>query len=60
MATAQRIQMVVINVELSMTEAMWLKAAMQNPLHGARLENEDSRQRDIREAIFNALNDAKV
>lgn len=60
MATAQRMQVVVINLELPLQEAMWLKAAMQNPLYGTQLAHEDPQQQAIRESIFNALKDAKV
>ena len=60
MANAQRLQVVVINLELTLQEAMWLKAAVQNPMHGTTPENEDPAQRVIREGIFNALKEQKV
>lgn len=42
---------------LSGEEAMWLRDAMQNPLCGSGLEEEDERDADIRRGVFQTLSD---
>lgn len=44
-------QTVVITLELTAKEALWLRAVMQNPLH----EGENKDDRVMREALFNAI-----
>ena len=44
-----------INLELTEEEAKWLKAVVQNPLHGQQAGEEISEDTDMRARFFNAL-----
>jgi len=52
-ATAQRA--VTITIELNETEACWLIANMQNPLHGVQPDHEIDNDRACRIELFTAL-----
>jgi len=57
MATAKIIeQEVVINLELSKAEAIWLKGMVQNSLS----PNESQNAKSIRSSIWDALDNAKI
>ncbi len=47
----------VVGLTLSIDEAAWLKDVMQNPLHGKGFDDEDNADRQIREALFSALDE---
>jgi signal transduction histidine kinase len=55
MATSTIKTIEVVVLELTPTEAMWLKQAIQNPLYDTKPENEDHLSRTVRESLFNAL-----
>ena len=48
-----------VNIKLTMTEAAYLKSAMQN-FQGGHAEDELQWERKVRETIWTSLNDAGV
>ena len=46
-----------ITLTMNEKEAMWLKMAMQNPLHGETLKDEDSIDRDMRMKLWETLHE---
>lgn len=59
---ATKIQVTTSTVKLEMTgeEALWLKAVMQNPLHGNTPQDEPRHDHDNRHALWQALDKAGV
>lgn len=47
----------VVNIKLTLSreEALWLKAQVQNPMHGQDAADEDSRDRFMRRAFWDEL-----
>lgn len=54
MSDAKRIEVVQVVLTLTLEEASWLRAAIQNPLHAQELSAENAN----RSAIWHALNEA--
>lgn len=53
-AIVQHMTHFVLTLELSPNELDRLRAMMQNPLHGATLDQENPQDQQIRQAIFQA------
>ena len=49
---------VIVTIELNEDEAIWLKNAMQNPLHEQSIEDEEIEEQSYRCSLFRCLNNA--